>query len=179
MSSCRLKQPRGSALRRVALTHRLAPADRNRLSGAEFLGLGTRWSIRESRCPSQTRAQSWSPVHPQASDAPLPKRSERAATRSRSSRGDEKASGARQEVQAAGGEALVLPLDVADADKVVAAADRVATDSANSPSSAVPGSFPAPVNGRCRACRTSSFMNSTRTAMKSSWSAYSQGAQTR
>ena len=43
-------------------------------------------------------------------------------------RGREGLEGARQEVEAAGGEALVLPLDVADADKVMAAADRVATE---------------------------------------------------
>ena len=40
-------------------------------------------------------------------------------------RGKEGLEGARRDVEAAGGHALVLPLDVADADAVFAAADQV------------------------------------------------------
>jgi NAD(P)-dependent dehydrogenase (short-subunit alcohol dehydrogenase family) len=43
-------------------------------------------------------------------------------------RGKEGLEGARRDVQAAGGEGLVLPLDVADADAVFAAADQVAAE---------------------------------------------------
>lgn len=43
-------------------------------------------------------------------------------------RGHDGLEGTRRDVEAAGGRALVLPVDVADADSVFAAADRVITE---------------------------------------------------